>query len=416
MRKRILLAGVGMLLPCAVHAQEAARPADVPANVSVLQRGRPDYEPIGGRLGSFFLYPRLDVTSFYTSNLRAQEFDAVSDVFFDIRPSARLTSNWSRHSLQAEAYYNRSVHLRYPREDFSQYGGSVAGRYDYSGTGAITLTGAAARIAEPRTDINSNLASRSPITYTNLSLSGSVTQDFNRLGITAGGSVNRQDFNNGVTFTGQPLSQDFRDNTNYSGSLEGRMRVGANTRALARVIVGGINYDDNPLAGFDRNSTFYRVEAGFGLTVSELLSGSVTAGYYRQNNGDPRFLDSSGLSFSADLLYNPTSLTSVRLFADRTIEPGGSTVTSGNVRGTVGLTVEHELRPDLVLIGNARYSNVEPQGPISGADEYGLGASANYYLNRRFRFNGGVNYSTRKSDFFPEYDALSAFLGVSLTL
>jgi hypothetical protein len=416
MRKRYWLAGLGALLPAAGHAQEATTAAELPANVSVLQRSRPDYEPIGGRVGSFFLYPRLDLTGFYTSNLRAQEFDAVSDVFFDIRPSARIVSTWSRHSLQGDVYYNRSVHARFPREDFSQYGGSVAGRYDYSGTGAITVTGAAARIAEPRTDINSNLASRSPITYTNLSLSGSVSQDFNRLGVTAGGNVNRQNFNDGITFTGVPLSQGFRDNTNYSGSLEGRMRVGANTRALARVIAGGINYDDNPLGGFDRNSNFYRVEAGVSLTVNQLLSGSVTAGYYRQNNSDPLFIDSSGLSFSADVLYNPTSLTSIRLFADRTIEPGGSTVTSGNVRGTVALTVEHELRPDLVLVGNARYSNVEPQGPISGADEYSLGASANYYLNRRFRFNGGVNYSARQSDFFPEYNAVSAFLGVSVTL
>jgi len=416
MRRKLWLAGFWLMAPHAAFAQEATPSAALPPNVSVTQRARPDYEPIGGRIGSFFLYPRLDLTALYTSNLRAQEVDPLSDVFLDVRPSARLTSLWSRHSLEANVYYERTVHANYSTEDFSQYGGNVTGRYDYGRDGFASLTASAARIAEPRTDINSNLASRSPITYSNLSLSGLVSQEFVRFGVSGTASVNKQNFNNGVTFAGAPLSQDFRDNTNYSGQVEGRYRLGANTRLLARVQGGGIRYDTNPFSGFDRDSNFYRVEGGVGLTFSELLSGNVTAGFYRQDNADPLFLDSSGLSFSADLLYNPTPLTSIRLVADRTVEPGGSTITSGNVRGTGSLTIEHELRPDLILIGNARYSHVEPQGAISGADEYGASASALYYLNRRFRLNTSVGYSARSSRFFPEFHAVSATAGVAVTL
>ncbi|SOB81104.1 hypothetical protein SAMN06297144_1399 [Sphingomonas guangdongensis] len=417
MLKGLLLAGIGMVAPHAAEAQDAVSSAALPTNVSIAQRARPDYDPIGGRIGSFFLYPRLDLTGYYTSNLRAQDNnDAISDVFLDVRPSARLASVWSRHSLQADVYYARTVHANYPREDFSQYGGNVTGRYDIGRSGFASLTANAARIAEPRTDINSNLASRSPITYLNLSASGQVSQDFARFGVSVSGGLNKQTFDNGTTFSGLPLSQEFRDNTNYNGQVEGRYRLGANTRLLARVGGGGIRYDINPFNGFDRDSNFYRVEGGVGLTFSELLSGSVTAGFYRQDNADPRFLDSSGLSFSADLLYSPTALTSVRLTADRTVEPGGSTITSGNVRGTGAVTVEHELRPDLILIGNARYSHVEPQGAIPGADEYGGSASALYYLSRRFRFNASVGYSARSSDFFPKFNAVIASAGVTVTL
>jgi hypothetical protein len=400
-----------------VHAQSAALPTvAVPANTSVADRARPGYEPIGGRIGSFFLYPTIDVTTQYNSNIRATEDNTVSDVVFDLRPALRLTSIFSRNQLDANVYYDKNFHVNQGREDYAQYGANVGGRYDLGSNMSVGGTVSADRLAVPRTDINSNAASRSPITYTNLSASGTVRRDFVRLAVVASGNVNHQSFNDAETVDGIPLPQGFRDNLSYSGALEGRFSVASRTRLIARGEAGAIQYDDNPLSGFDRNSHYYRIEGGVGFDATALLSGDLRVGYFHQSNDDPRFLDSSGLSFSANLLYNPTALTSVRLTGDRSVEPGGSTVTSGNVRSTVRVGVDHELLPNVVVSGAARYSHIDVQGPLSGANEYDGQLSGVYYVNRRFRLRASVGYFGRSSRSFGSYNVATGSLGLSVTL
>lgn len=416
MRSIILLACAVILPAHAVHAQDAVRAGDLPQNISVADRARPDYTPIGGRIGSFFLYPSVTMSDVYTTNLRATETNPLSDLIVTIRPAAQIESLWSRHSLRANIYYETALHAEYPGEDSAQYGAYVAGRYDIDGRTSFDLNGSAAKVTEPRTDINSDNASRSPIQYTNLGLTAALRHDFTRFGVVATGSVVRQSFQDAETITGAPLPQDFRDNLYSSGSIEGRFAIGAGTSLLARASVGRISYEVNPFAGFDRNSSSYRLEGGVGLALTRFLSGDLRLGYFHQSNDDARLFDGSGLSFSANLLYNPTAVLSVRLTADRSSEPGGSIVTSGNVRSTGTLTVDYELRPNLVVTTYGRYAHIDPQGPIGSADEYEGRASASLYYSRNFRFNTSLQHIGRDSRTFGSFNATTGLVGVTWML
>lgn len=416
MRRTIWFAWAFILPAHSAHAQEAVPAAALPQNISVAERARPDYAPVGGRIGSFFLYPNASVTDLYTTNLRATENNPLSDLTVLLRPAAQLESTWSRHSLRANVYYEVALHAKNKSEDTAQYGAFVAGRYDVDGATSIDLNGSAARVTEPRTDINSNNASISPIQYTNLGLTAAIRRDFVRFGVVATGGVTKQTFEDGETVTGALLRQDFRDNLYSSGSLEGRFAIGAGTSVIARASAGRISYDINPLLGLDRDSSSYRIEGGVGLALTRFLSGDLRVGYFRQANDDPRFVDGSGLSFSANLLYNPTALTSIRLTADRSAEPSGSVVTSGNVRSTGTLTVDHEILPNVVITGFGRYSHIDPQGPIGSADEYEGRASALYYYNRNFRFNASLQHNARKSNAFGSFDVTTGLVGVTWML
>ena len=427
MRRLLWLAGVLAPVAGGAHAQSSVPvpAAAEPNNVSVADRYRPDYAPIVGRVGSFILYPRLEASAQYNSNLLAQSTNTISDVTFDVRPSIDLQSQWTRNRLDLNAYYDKTFHGQYSSENFSQFGGSATGTYDAGESTILTGSAFAARLTESRTDINSAFyngtngfsnASRSPIRYSNIGGSASVSRDFARLGLTAGGSYTKQSFDDATAYDGTPLPQGFRDNHYLDAYVEGRYLVGAGTRLVARGEVGTISYDQNPFNGFDRNSRNYRIEGGVALDITRVLHGELRAGYFRQDNFDPRFLDSSGISFSANLLWNPTALTSVRLVGDRSIEPGGSTVTSGNVRSTVAVTVDHELLPNLVLTGYGRYSRIEPQGPISDANEYEERVGAAYYLSRRFRFTLAADHFSRRSLSFGSFDQTTATLGVGVTL
>ncbi|QCI79570.1 hypothetical protein E6W36_08535 [Hankyongella ginsenosidimutans] len=62
----------------------AARPAagqTIPEGVGSADRPRPEYAPVGVRLGSFFLYPSLAVDASYTDNVFAEAEDKSSDGF-----------------------------------------------------------------------------------------------------------------------------------------------------------------------------------------------------------------------------------------------------------------------------------------------------------------------------------------------
>lgn len=419
--RRLLLLGAALLPMAGVaHAQSSGpvRASDEPLDVDVADRPRPDYAPIGGRIGSFFLYPRLDLSAQYNSNLLATQTNTISDEVFDVRPSIDFQSQWTRNRLDFNAYFDQTLHGKYTTENFSQYGGSVTGDYDAGHSTFIDATASASRLTEPRTDINAAFVSdsRTPIRFSNLGLNVSLRREFSRLGVTVNGSVVKQRFDDGVAFDGTPLPQGFRDNTYLDGSIEGRYLIGAGTRLVARAEVGSIDYDENPYAGFDRNSRSYRIEGGLAVDITRLIHGEVRVGYFKEDNFDPRFLDDTGISFSANVLYNPTARTSIRLIADRSVEPSASTVSSGDVRSTLSLNVDQELLPNLVGTLYGRYANINPQGPISDADEYEGRAGLQYYLSRRFRFTLGVDQFSRRSVSFGSFDVTTATVGVGISL
>lgn len=423
-RDLVLAALIPLTLPGIARAQDASGggvsgAVDAPANVSVLERARPDYAPIGGRIGSFFLYPTLDVTAQYTSNLRATSTGQVADSYVSVRPAVKLVSNWVRNQAQVDVFYQRAIHARFSDEDAGQYGANGAGRIYLGSTTLLDLSASVARLTEPRTDINSIAATQSPIGYTNISSSVLLTQNFAAFTLLGSAGVSKQTFSDAVALDGTPVLQQYRNNSSFNGSLEGRYRIGAGTSLLVHVGAQSIGYDLNPYFGFDRNSSSTRAELGVGLALSRLLYGDVRVGYFKQFNRDARFLDGSGLSFSANLLYSLTPLTSIRLTADRSIEPGGSTVTSGNMRSTGTLTVEHELHRNIILTGFGRYSHIDPQGalPLFGsADEYEGRGGVQYYLNRRLRANAGVSHYARRGQAFSSVDVTSGSLGFIVSL
>ena len=425
MRRRVWIAGLALPLLAATAAQgQVVGAASGDPLLGVADRPRPDYSPIGGRLGSFFLYPRVDASVQYTDNLRGTPTDKISDEILDVRPSVDLVSGWSRNLLDLRAYYDHDFPAHTSSENYSQFGAAALSRLDFARDTHLQLTASADRLIESRTDINSPngtingiYPTISPIRYTNLDFAANLSQTFNRLTVIGDAGVNRQTFDNSTLLNGQPLDQQFRNNTVIDTYLEGRYQLGGATSIIAHFDRSQIDYDENDLSGFNRNSVSYTAQLGVGLRISQLVKGDIRVGYFKQDNRDPRFLSSSGLGFSANVVYNVTPTTTIRVYAERSVEPSGSIITSGNVRSTGALTGEHELLRNLVVTGYARYSSIVPQATVDlgSAQEYEGRLGATYYLSRRFRFNASLDHYARRG-VFGSFDINTASLGVAVTL
>ena len=115
-------------------------------------RERPDYDPLGIRLGGFNLNAALDFGVASTDNLFAAETNEQDDILYTIAPTARLTSNWSRHKVAVEGGASWVRHDEFDNEDYDTQFFRTRGRFDI---GDSTQVGVSARFAhevKPRTD------------------------------------------------------------------------------------------------------------------------------------------------------------------------------------------------------------------------------------------------------------------------
>jgi hypothetical protein len=70
----------------------------VPAKRKKTARANP-YDPVGLRLGSFTLYPTLELSGVADSNLARSSTAPKHDIGLGVKPGFRLQSDWSRHEL-----------------------------------------------------------------------------------------------------------------------------------------------------------------------------------------------------------------------------------------------------------------------------------------------------------------------------
>ncbi len=144
----LLLAAFGMLaLGRPAHAQyeptglEATspvpvaqpRPQDPEAYLerqSVADRPRPDFEPLGMHLDSFYIYPSLSVGALYDDNVYYVPHNRIGDGAVVISPTIDVKSDWNVNAVEffgtadIQRYFNQTT------EDTANYAFGMNGRHD----------------------------------------------------------------------------------------------------------------------------------------------------------------------------------------------------------------------------------------------------------------------------------------------
>lgn len=365
-----------------------------------VDRRRPEYDPVGGRIGSFMLYPSADVRLEYNDNVLANASGNDGDFLGTVRGNARLTSLWERHKLELSGFISQTNHAELTTEDRAEGGLRAEGALDATRRARLNGYVAFDALAENRTDIASITASRSPVRFTRLTGGLGYNHDFDPVVLGLDLFANRLDFQDAVTRTGEPLDQDFRDSTFVSAAVRAGLRVGPGLTAIVRANVDRFVHDEQAAGPqrLDRDSTGVKVEGGVGFELSSLIFGEARLGYLQRWSDDPRFSGASGLSYGVNLTWSVTPLTQVRVTGDRSVEEGGTLDTAGNIRSTGVLHIEHELLRSLILEADATVAQIEPLGQLPDAFEYGVRLNATCLVTRRFRLIGQYSFFRRETD------------------
>lgn len=380
-------------------------------NQSVQGRARPDYDPLGARLGAFDLNAMLDLGIASTDNLFAAADNApthVDDIIYTVAPSVRLSSNWSRHALALDGGTTWTSHEDFDSEDTDEWFARAIGRFDIGTSTNIRGAARTGHWVTPRTDPDS-FDDGAPVEYDRTDYSLGVTHRFNRAEVSLTAVQDEYEYDS--------ASQQFRDNE-LTG-LRGRVAYDFSPR-LAFVVNASSDereYSNTPALDSEGQSLMA------GVTVNtDLMRGELTVGKFERDYDDPAIDTLDGLAVSGDLEWYVTQLTTLTFTARRDADDQVG-IASGApfVTQELGARVDHELRRNIILNAGARVSERDYDADLVDRTDdivtYELGAS--YLMNRRVALNARFKHDEVESNGVDEgrdYDVNTVSVGLSLRL
>jgi hypothetical protein len=417
--KRVITLWLVIPLAALVAATPVVAQSDVRGQ-GVADRPRPDYDPYGYSAGTFTFYPAVTTSVEATDNYLATETNRHGDVYAVIAPQIQLTSNWARNRLTARAYLNQSVHANLSEDNTVEYGVVTAGVLDVSRATQITVDASYGHYVENRSDLGSFQGTAQPVTYNGYRTRIAISQNFNRLTLTGSVALNSLNYNDVPVPGGTPIDQRFRDVRAFTGVFSAQYELGSGLGLIATAQYDNSVYSFrpgqpgfDPLVNIDRASNGFNLEGGITFELSSLVFGNIQFGVLNRNYNDLRLRNFQGLSYSANILWNVTPLTSLRFRAQRAVEDTSSTTVAGNTRSDLQAFVDHELYRYILLSGDVRFSTFTPNGPGFGGQELSAGGGARYLIDRRWSIGANLRYSQRTSTSpFIRYHATTAGISV----
>lgn len=344
--------------PSPTPAEQRAAAGQRGGPVGVLQRQRPELDPVGIQVGEQHFLPSISVSSAYDSNIFATETAPSADAVSHLRPVLDVDNGTKLISYHFNLYGDFVSYLGHSGLDNANYGTAL----DIIGDLDPTL----------------RIESRSTITHTHQDPAGfvlpvpnaavshlpvsqsyqqelSATRDIGRWGLQLAGGYARAEYED-ITIGGVTLLQSQLN----SNIVHLAPSVSYAVTPLVRGIVQG-RYAHEIDAEGSLNSSTYEVTVGSDFELRRLLRGTVYVGYTEHLFDQSQFGGNSGVTYGLSLAWYPSermtvSATGRQDFVSTIISGAGNTPSAANVM-TAQLQVDYDLSEQFVLSGIASYES-----------------------------------------------------------
>ena len=396
----LAMAMVASWAPTQANAQQPPTAGSTPfvkvepgRNETVVNRRRPQYDPVGIRRGSFFIYPSFEVSGLYDSNIFATQADAKPDFIVVLSPEIAFRSNWRRHQLNFGARADVAHYKSFTKENYQDASGVINGRYDISGNTYVFAGGEFALRHEDRGSPD-DAGGKLPTKFWTAELTAGAQHAFGRFTVRLTNRLRFLDFKDVPAAGVGLIDNDDRDRREWEGILRLTYRVNPRISVFGQVSGDYVRYNEHlDSDGFIRDNIGYAVEGGVSIEITGRLTGEIFAGWGSRNYDDPAFPTISGPAGGLSLTWTPTGLTTITGSVVRTIEETTQTGAAGYWSTNVRVSIDHELRRNVLLNGFGSYQFDDYRG-ISREDQwFRAGAGATLLVNRNFRFFGGYEFT-----------------------
>jgi hypothetical protein len=388
------------------HAQSDSLliPASLPddfdrgGNVSVAERPRPDYDPLGIPVGSLTVFPSVQAGVGYSDNVFLTDDDQRGDVYAYVAPSVRAISDWSRHAVQLRA----SAQLRRFAEETlrneTTYSLGALGRYDLGTAYSVTGEAQYAKLFESPLsgEIDADGTALSRYRRALFALRGEY--HVGQVRAIAAVDHTTLDFQPIRFPNGTTRSQQDRDRTidRVTGQLQYALTPSA--AVYGQVSYGETDYWRALSPGVpNRDSHGVRVLGGLNLDLAGFLRGIIGVGYVWRNYEANRYRDVDGLSVEAKLEYFLSPLTTFTLSGRRVIEDSSLGASEAFFDNRLSLRADHELLRNLILNAQVDYAHQDYIGSSRNSDVYRFSGGARYFSSNRLGLDFQLSYGGRET-------------------
>ncbi len=399
---RKFAAGINFVAAIGLAGLSAHADETTTSSSDVLSRFRPDYDPVGIRLGTFTMHP--SVASGIGSNGNVfNDATNTSDFFYSLETGVRLQSGWSRHEFGLTAKTTSTWFSNQVSENRLDWDIAAALMLDLVRGTKLSFAGSYALAHEARgIDAVGGLATGEAAEPTALLSNGfraELEQSFSRTKLTLGASQQILDYSDTPRVGGgAPINNDDRDRT--VTHLFAKTAIGAwsDTAVFLRGALTSTDFvadlDDHLL---NRDSSEVVVDGGFAFSLTHVLAGEIAAGYSQKTFVDPAFAATSGTTIDVGLKWFPSMLTSLNVDASRSIEDTSVAGSAGFISTRGGLGIDHELLRNLILSGRVSYEN-DAYAEIARNDDVLKGmVSGRYLINNNLHLDAGWEFTDRTS-------------------
>jgi len=359
-----------------------------------------DHAPLGIRAGSFLVIPKVDVEETYNDNIYATTNNEKSDTITTVRPQIEAHSNWSRHAVNALARGEFQKYNNHGDEDQSNYLAAVDGRLDVLRDTTLGGGVAYARNHEDRGDPNSIGSTVKPVAYDTTTARVGAFRGLGKLNARVDSQVSHIDYKNGYTSAGGVVNENVRDRNEYAQILRVGYQLDPRFEAFVRATFDTRAYDDKTTVT-NRSNHGQTYVAGSTFDITGKTKGEVYAGATHRNYTDSALKDISTPVWGGKATWNADALTTVIGSIDRGVEETTIGASSGYVATDYDLEVQHSLTRDVLLHGNAGYSDYDYKGFAAGQRKdhvWSAGVGADYWLNRCLKTGLSYGYENRDSN------------------
>ncbi|MEM9053925.1 MAG: outer membrane beta-barrel protein [Pseudomonadota bacterium] len=366
---------------------------------AVTDRAQPEYDPVPIRTGAFEVRPEVDFTAGFTDNLFASGNTETDDFFVGIVPSIAFDSTWSRHSFGFGGEIDHREYTDTTSESRTNIRLQADGRIDVNSN--FNLFGAveAGDLTEPRSNIASVLNASEPVEYSRIGGEAGGQYESGRLRVRGAVGLQTYDYDDVELNNGLIQDQDFRDRDEISARLRVSYAVERDWAVFAELIRNEDDYDPpNVFNALNRDSEGTIVRVGTDFELQSLLRGDIGVGYFQSEYDDPTLVDVDGASVAANLQWFVTQLTTVSGTAGRAVIDPGLVQTNAAVRTNVGARADHELRRNVILTGEARFTNYEYENIDRDDDRIDLRVAAVWKVNPNIWLDGSYELTDQSSN------------------
>jgi hypothetical protein len=365
-------------------------------NISVQERARPGYDPIGVNLGSFLAYPTATIGTEYESNVFATQANLTSDAYMLVRPAIALNSQWSRHSLTMSGGAQLVRYFKQTSQDRETWNVGTNGRLDINSDAALYADARVATLVESRFSETGLVDIATPLQYRQAE--GKLRGEYRtgRTRLVLAGDYTRFTFSSVTTLSGITLSQSARDREVGRATVQLEYALSPSFAVFGQGNYTSTFYDDDLAGGaLNRDSDSIRGIIGVSMDVAALLRGSFGIGHTQRNYKAAQYKDAGNLAIEARLEYFLSERTTATLTGRRSLEDAAAIGAGGFVNTGVSVHVDHEVRSNIILTGDAGYQNVNYNGLPDHANVWNVGLGGRYLLNSWLGVGLNLSHSRR---------------------